>query len=367
MQPVDDPSTRAAPAAIDASTNSNQTKASLAAPERDLQAAVDASAHAVQVARSGADPSGLAHTLMRHANTLVRAGRLADAYAAVDEAGALQQVCGAVLEQSRCLRLGATLLRLQGRLGEARTRADEALALTAGDASGQGATYAELGDIALAQAEPRAAVDAFDAAIATSAHALPDWRRGRARALALAGDFAGAAQELERAAGQLRATGAEATALRMEVEAATAWQQTRRFDRARAIVDAALVRARASGDTEVLAALALLAATDALVRGDPAAARGHATAARDHALTSRAPTAYIGAAVALSRIDEYAGDLTAAYGALASGWATLGDLLGADLARQAFEPLLRGLRQRIGPAEFDAARAEYETARRHAG
>jgi tetratricopeptide (TPR) repeat protein len=328
-----------------------------------MQNSVEASRSAVAEARAAGDAQLLANDLLRHADVALRAGHWADASAAVDEATDLHHTHGSPIEEARCLRLAATLQRLQGHPDVAKVRAQAALHLTQSDMGRDmdvRATYAELGEIALAQSDPQAALDAFDRALADGVGAPPAWSRGRAKAHALAGDFDAAAGDLEAAARTLEAGGETANALRATVEAATAWQQSRRFDRAQALVDAARPRALAAGDQEALAGLALLSATQALEQHDGPAARGFALAARGHALASRGATAYIGAAVALSRIDELAGNLVDAYAALATGWATTGDLIGADLARAAFAPLLRGLRDRCGAAAFFEARKSYE-------
>ena len=55
-----------------------------------------------------------------------------------------------------------------------------------------------------------------------------------------------------------------------------------------------------------------------------------------------------------------------AYEALAVGWVTLGDPLGRDVARAAFEPRLRAMRERWGAAAFDQIKAAYEARRRQA-
>ncbi len=204
---------------------------------------------------------------------------------------------------------------------------------------------------------------AFSAAIAVGAD-TPACRHGRARAHAIAGRFVDAAADLDHAEGLHRQLGDSAGALRAAIEAATAWQQARRFDQAQQIVQRVQADALALPDPEALAGLALLSTTHAIEAGDIAAARHHALAARRHALDAAAAAPYIGAAVALSRIEERCGDRPAAYTALATGWATLGDLLGPALARSTFEPLLRDLRSRWGASAFDAARQSHEVGRK---
>lgn len=347
-----------------------------------MSTSIETSLAAVTAAHAAGDTRVLADTLLRHADVLLRAGRLADAAGAVDQAAGLQHDCGAVLDQARCLRMAATLQRLQGHFDAAKTRAQAALELTLAHATANapqisadtgaardvmamevGAAYAELGEIALAQSDPASALDAFNLALADGSGAPAARWRGRAKAMALAGRFESAAADLETAVQLLESSGDTTNALRVTVEAATAWQQARRFDRAQALVTAAQPRALSAGDEEALAGLALLSATDALERKDAAAARDFALAARGHALASRTATPYIGAAIALARIDEQRGDVRGAYAALATGWATVGDLIGAGLARAAFEPLLRGLRERRGVSAFNQARSAYEAER----
>jgi hypothetical protein len=111
----------------------------------------------------------------------------------------------------------------------------------------------------------------------------------------------------------------------------------------------------------------LLAAAHALDRRDAAAAMSAAQSARAEALAANAPASYIGASHAIAQLAESAGDRLAAYAALATGWVTLGDLLGPDLARMSFEPKLKELRERWGVAAFDAVKKSYEAQRRGAG
>jgi len=330
----------------------------------DMDTAIETSERRLGTARAGGDASSIADALLRHADMLLHAGRLADAERAVDEATALHQARGATLDESRCLRLGATLGRLQGRLDDARLRATKALGLANGRPAEAAAAQVELGEIALARGDAPAALEAFDAALASGAAATQAAWHGRAKALAQAGRFEAAAADLEALARLTEAAGDPRGAWRTAIEAATAWQHARRFDKAEALVLAVRPGAAAAGDEEVLAGLALLSATQAIEAGQLPLARLHASAAREHALASRAAASYIGAAVALSRIDEEAGDRGGAYAALATGWATLGDLLGPELARAAFEPLLRRLRAQWGVEAFDAARRAYEAPRR---
>lgn len=324
---------------------------------------LQATADELLQARAQPDAVRLADALLRHANSLAAHGRLADAGTLLDEALQLQRRRDARDDVLRCLLLSADLLRLQGRRAEAVERAREGLAMTTAGSVDHAQAQAVIGEIVLAEGDAAGAERAFDVALAIATPA-PAWWRSRARARAALGRFAEAASDLEQAQARCHALGDGPSARRTAIEAATAWHQAKRADRADALVKATLAEARAAADEPALGALELLEATAALQRKDADAARAHAQAARTHALASRAPDTYIGAAVTLAKLAEHAGDDTRAYGELATGWATIGDLLGAELARATFEPLLRELRLRWGAERFDAARAAYEAARR---
>ncbi|HYN97977.1 MAG TPA: hypothetical protein VES42_29390, partial [Pilimelia sp.] len=110
--------------------------------------------------------------------------------------------------------------------------------------------------------------------------------------------------------------------------------------------------------------LEFLAAARALDGGDGAGALRHMRAARRHALDGTAPLAYVAASVAESALAEVLGDDRAAYGSLATAYATLGDLVGRPLSAATFEGPLRELRDRWGADRFAAAKAAYEATRR---
>ena len=328
-----------------------------------MTSALDTTSGQLDAARQQGSAAVLADALLRQADALVRAGRLAEADDAVIEASQLHRARQAGPDEARCLCLSAGLQRLQGHFDAAERRATAALALTSQAGTQAAEIHAERGQIALARGDADAAVHAFSAAIDCGGAAPACWR-GRAKAHAIAGRFAQAATDLDDAEHHHRGAGDMAGAVRAAIEAATAWQQMRCFDRAEQIVERVRPDALTSNDHEALAGLALLSTTHALETGDVAAARRHALAARQYALDSCAAAAYIGAAVALSRLDERAGDRPGAYAALATGWATLADLIGPALARSTFEPLLRDLRTRWGASAFDAARQSHEAGRK---
>ena len=328
-----------------------------------MDPSLQATADQLTQARAQPDPARLADALLRHANALATAGQLAPASLALDEALQLQRHREARDDVLRCLLLSAELLRLQGRRAEAGERAREGLAMTMPGTVDHAQAQAVVGEIALSAGDATGAERAFDSALAIARDA-PAWWRSRARARAALGRFEEAAADLETAHDRWLVLHDDAAARRAAIEAATAWRRADRLERASQLVAATIAEARAAGDESALGALELLNATAALERRDGEAARMHAQAARTHALAARAPDTYIAAAVTLAKLAEHAGDDTGAYGTLATGWATVSDLLGPELARAAFEPGLREMRLRWGNERFDAARTAYESERR---
>jgi hypothetical protein len=245
-----------------------------------------------------------AASLMIDARGRLATGDVAGAARLVEEAAAEWQAVGNVTEEARCLRLAASLARYAG--DRDRAVADFAAAAAHGDASAL-----------LATGRVEEAVEAF--------------RR------------AGTVLSLVDGVGQLQLAGHTDLAEQLAAEA----------------------EAAAGGDHAVASSLALLAAGRALDRRDPDAARSHAERARAEALAGRSVAGYVSAAVALAGLADAAGDRIGAYASLAVGWATLGDLVGADGARAAFRPPLLALRDQWGTAAFAAAKAGYESKVRH--
>lgn len=334
--------------------------------------APESTAAAVAAARRGGWDAELAEALARHANDLVLRGQLGEARDELDEAAAIHRRLGRNFDNARCLQLAASLCRLAGELEGARQRAQAALEAAGQRSPAAVSALAELGEIALAEKQPQAAVASYSQALELGRALGPNvpaeaaLLRRRAAAHALARHQASAAADLEEALALLEPGADAATACRVSVELATACQDGGDEARAAAVIDATWPLAEQIDDQAALADLALLRAAQALGRRDAAAALAHAAGAREHALAGRAPQAYIAAALTLAQLGETNGDRAAAYAALATGWATLANLLGAELARRAFQPALAGLRQRWGAEVFDKVKQDYEARRRRA-
>jgi hypothetical protein len=361
------------------------------------------------------DPDALA----RQAQALLAGGQPTLARQTLDNAAIGHQRAGRNDTALRCWLLAATLCRLQGQPVEASERCGRALALqgAATPALLAADLQAEIGEIALTQGRADAALAAFAAALArldelpTGAAQTEPRRRGwlhhHARAAVAAGQAELALQDLDALqalekqtpgrptcfsspsgrrmpqggglGGALaRQAGDADAARRAAVERATVLQQLGRNAQAMQAADEleqAMAGLAAAGVVpaerqQALAAdradLHLLRCTEALRQGHGAAALAQARAAREQALAGRSAGAYIGATLAISRLSDAAADRSSAYAALATGWATLADLLGPTLARAAFAAPLQALRQAWGAAAFDTVKRDHDSRRRAA-
>jgi hypothetical protein len=267
---------------------------------------------------------------------------------------------------SRALRLSAALDRVLGDTADAVATARRAADLAGDDKDLAAAALDELGEALLALDHAGAAADAFDRAAAGAAAAglgtAPALRRKQAYALAAAGrsvEAAGILRDLAAAS----ADPAQRAEILVQAAAGAAGTAGARdvWIAAREAIDAS---DESGGNGALRADLEFVAAAEALRVGNLDAARVHVRAARQHALDGVAPLAYVAAAVAESSLAEHAGDDESAYGSLATGYATLGDLVGRQLSASTFEGPLLDLRRRWGPERFAAAKAAYEATRR---
>ena len=73
---------------------------------------------------------------------------------------------------------------------------------------------------------------------------------------------------------------------------------------------------------------------------------------------------HLAASIGLSDLQDRIGDRQASYGALATAWATLGDLAGKQTANDLLRPRLEALVNAWGREQFAETKASYEAARR---
>ena len=333
-----------------------------------MTAPAGGSERALAVARDRGDPDALADALAVHANDLVRAGRLADARSEIDEAVAIHHARGRLADEARYATLAATVSRLTGDLDGARERASRALSVVPPGSPAATAATMELVDVALAERNPMEAASLVgrvltSATTGLAANVRATLLRKRASALASEGHLQEAIADLANAVTILREKGEAPAARRTMVELATALEQSD-VESAERVRAEALADATAASDFAVIADLSLLEAAHAVTENDSSAAMAAAVRARDAALAGVSPAAYTSAATTIAKLAEASDDRVGAYEALAVGWVTLRDLVGASLARNAFEPLLLGLRSRWGAEAFAAVKGAYETRRR---
>jgi hypothetical protein len=251
---------------------------------------------------------------------------------------------GQALLAGRALRLAATLDRALGDTDDAVATARRAVehATAAGDADLLTAAWAELGESLVVSGRAADGAAAYGHAAAHAGSPEKAAALHRMRSLA-AGD---ASPRIDDAARLLR----DARAAVGAVGAAGA-------------ADAGTAGAAGAA---MHADLAFLAATRALDERDLPRALAEIRSARRHALDGRAVLPYIAAAVAESAVAELIGDDVAAYGSLATGYATVGDVVGKELSASTFEGPLVRLRERWGHDRFARAKRAYEDGRRRA-
>lgn len=321
-------------------------------------------------ARAAGDDDRVADLLAQRANSLAEASRFEDARRSLEEAAAIHEARARPVDQARCLSFAATLYRATGDLDQARARASRAAEIAPDTTAALVSACTELGETDMLAGRYAEATGHFGRAleVGTRAGLTPLSRaalfRARARAEAAAGALAEAAEDLGEARALYQQLARPDDDRRTAVELASALQAAGRDDELATLLGEVRPLGEAAGDHAVLADLDLLAAARALDQQQVDAAIEAATSARAHALAGVVPTAYAGAAIVLAELREAEGDRVAAYESLAVGWATLGDLLGEDVARATFESKLQSQRQRWGDAAFIEARDAYYARRR---
>lgn len=321
-------------------------------------------------ARQGNDPDQLAEALTNHANSLIEGGQIAAARMELDEAASIHHRFNRVYDEARCTHLAATLCRLEGNIPEARKRTQRADRLAEPGTPVAVSVATEYGEIALAEMKGLEAAAAYQRAIdqgqvaGLNKAAKAALLRRRANALVMSGKHHDAAKDLQAAYRLLVEAGNQTSAIRVLVEKTTVLYQGGDFVRAEQTRNSAMQEAQLYDDNHALSDLYLLQSTMALKRQDLAAALEAAQAARSHALTAIAPLSYVSAVLAIAEMSEASKNHFAAYEALASGWATVGDLLGQEAAKGLFEPKLLAMRQNWGVDTFSEVKSTYEAQRR---
>jgi tetratricopeptide (TPR) repeat protein len=303
-----------------------------------------------------------AYELMESAHRLVEKGSWAEAAAALEEAAGVHKQSNRSYDEARCLQLAATLRRSSGDTERAAMLADRAAAIPTGDAPLEISIATEQAQSAFDRGLYKESIMALDHALeaAESAKMLPvpmsALVRKRAAAHVARGAIDLASSDFEEAIRLLESGGDLAGAEFVRVERARMLAENGRLEQAQAILDSI----DASGDAHLRAELQVLQSKLARSAARFQKAIELAISAREAALEAVAPVSYFAAASELAQSFDALGDLKNSYGALATAWATLGDLLGARAARTWVEPLLVAYKVKWGDDAFARAKGAYE-------
>lgn len=305
-----------------------------------------------------------AEALMCDADALVTSGAWAEGAVALEAAAKHHAHAGRDYDQARCLQLAATLRRSSGDAEGARALVERASAVGSGDDSLSVSILAERAETAMTQNRYADAVAAWTSCIdkarslGASAHDKIALLRRRA-ACFLAVDAADDADADFGAACNLAEDATMAGFLRAE-------QARLLLDRGDADGAAHALPLGDSADAHLRAETRVVRARLASVNGDARGAGEHAVAARAAALEAIAPIPFLAASIQLAEALDAQGARAESYSVLATAWATLSDLLGADVARSWIEPVLEALRLRWGDDAFARAKQVHDDTRRAA-
>ena len=321
-------------------------------------------------ARRKGQPGPLAMALTDHAGQLSQHGRLSEARALLDEAAVLHHQLHNAYDEVRCLHLAATLSRFIGDLDGSCERATRALHLAQAHTQEAASSAAELAECWSVHGDAQQSAHYWRIAIehAEAAGALPAPLAGmyRRHAMSLAGiaQWDDAFDALLQARELYVSQNDKTNALRALIETTTALIEQGKLADAYNYWDKSWLEAQAIHDLPAQADLRLIQASLFLKSGEGNAARDTAAQARQAALDANMPVNYVTASMMIAELAEHAHDLEASYAALATGWATLSDLLGREVAAESFRPRLQALRDRIGDARFAEIKHAYEAKRR---
>jgi tetratricopeptide (TPR) repeat protein len=320
-------------------------------------------------AQDGIDDRALA--MMASANDLIGEGRQRDAAAMLEEAAHLHEEAGRPYDQARCLQLAATLRRSAGDTDLAKSLAQQAAGLRVDDGPLSVSIAAETAEIATAESRFEDAVAGWTDAIEKGTRAglrtdeVSAFVRRRAANLIELCRFGDAEADFIRAFDLTRSAHGEDVAAFILIEEANHLCDAGEASLARAVADrVAILTARESSSAHLRGELQVLLARLAKDTGDLKAMETHAAKARALGREAVAPLTYFSASVQLADAFQLHGERTQAYRTLATTWATLGDLLGPDVAASWVQPCLQAFQLSWGDDAFQEAKSQYEASRR---
>ena len=309
--------------------------------------------------------------LLNAAVDLIAQGDWAGAATSLENAAALHAERGRSYDEARCLQLAATLRRGAGDLLAAKRLSARAASIPSGDSRLGVSIAAEQGEAALACGDFDGAVVAWTSALERGSGALltPDDRAAlllrRAPTFLALGRIPPALADYDQAYRLLQESHTDQTACFVRTEEASSLLDAGYCDESKQIIDELECHVPVEERTSHLAAEIFLArARQERAAGRFPSASDFARRARDAALEAVAPVTYFSAGAELAAALDAAGERVAAYGALASAWVTLADLLGGEAARSWVEPCLVAYQLKWGTDDFAETKSRYETIRR---
>ncbi len=313
-----------------------------------------------------------AEALMQTAHALILRSKWPEAAETLERAAFLHAEAGRSYDRSRCLQLAATLRRAAGQIGKARSLVERAMASSVRDDQPLAVSIAaESAETAFAAGNYQGAVSAWNEALykAQKAGLKADGRstllRRRAAALLALRQIGPARNDFDQAWGLVAAAHGQIIAGFVRTEEANLLLHHGYLDDAKQILGR-LDNGLPDGpkDPHLEAEIFTVHARLARTAKENLAALQYARLARSAALEAVAPLSYFAASVELAEVLEAQGELAEAYGALATAWVTLSDVLGRDAAQSWVEPCLMAYQLKWGEVIFAQAREEYEAARR---
>lgn len=290
----------------------------------------------------------------------------------LERAAEMARIEGDARRAAHCLQMAAALHRARGEGVEALTAAGRASKVAGRDPRARFAASAELGEALIAQGEFERAAATYRQALADAAViGLPAWARATvlrrlAEADAGRGALAEAWQGYDAAAQEMDRVSDALAAAWIHVEHANCARESGALEHAWQLAGRPELLLLAGEDPHLASERLLLIARLALDNRRFADAAEPARLARARALEAVAPLSYYAAAVALAEAFEGMGSHTDAYAALATAWATLGDVLGRDVAESWVAPILEAYRMKWGGEGFAKAKAQHDARRKAA-
>lgn len=291
---------------------------------------------------------------------------------ALEQAAQLAREAGDDLRTTQCLQMASALHRARGETAQALETAARARKAAADDPRALFAASAERAEASIAADDFVAAVNDYVEALRLARQlqlppaAMATVMRRLAEARAGAEQFGEAWSGYDEAAQLMVDNDDSLSAAWIDVEHAKQAIACGQHGQARRVVERARFEALEVAEPHLRAERRLLLAQLALADRDGVAAIAQAQAARSAALEGVAPLSYFAAAVTLAQALAERNQKVSAYQVLATAWATLGDLLGRDVAQSWVLPVIEAYRLHWGASVFAEVKATHDQQRRAA-